>query len=136
MSTATKATDTLYTVTENQQSDAIAGKQECVGKCRRQLHRHRPLAFAQADRGTTVHADKPVCSRLVTIAANDSPLPACGLAPVNMTNVVTRLVIAHVQKLAPTLPKDALIVVNLSGRGDKDVEEVRMILDARKQEAH
>ncbi len=44
--------------------------------------------------------------------------------------------IAHVQKLAPTLPKDALIVVNLSGRGDKDVEEVRMILDARKQEAH
>jgi len=44
--------------------------------------------------------------------------------------------IAHVQKLAPSLPKDALIVVNLSGRGDKDVEEVRMILDARKQEAH
>jgi tryptophan synthase beta chain len=44
--------------------------------------------------------------------------------------------IAHVQKLAPTLPKDALIVVNLSGRGDKDVDEVRMILEARKQEAH
>ena len=44
--------------------------------------------------------------------------------------------IAHVQKLAPTLPKDALIVVNLSGRGDKDVDEVRMILEARRQEAH
>jgi tryptophan synthase beta chain len=44
--------------------------------------------------------------------------------------------IAHVRKLAPTLPKDTLIVVNLSGRGDKDVDEVRMILDSRKQEAH
>jgi tryptophan synthase beta chain len=44
--------------------------------------------------------------------------------------------IAHVQNLAPTLPKDALIVVNLSGRGDKDVDEVRRILDARKREAH
>ncbi len=44
--------------------------------------------------------------------------------------------IAHVQKLAPTLSKDALIVVNLSGRGDKDVDEVRMILEERKQEAH
>jgi len=44
--------------------------------------------------------------------------------------------IAHVQKLAPTLPKEALIVVNLSGRGDKDVDEVRLILDARKKEAH
>jgi tryptophan synthase beta chain len=44
--------------------------------------------------------------------------------------------IAHVLKLAPTLGKDDLIVVNLSGRGDKDVDEVRMILDARKKESH
>ena len=29
--------------------------------------------------------------------------------------------IAHVMKLAPTLPKDQIIVVNLSGRGDKDI---------------
>ena len=27
-------------------------------------------------------------------------------------------------KLAPTLPKDSLLVVNLSGRGDKDVPQV------------
>ncbi|MBW2418223.1 MAG: tryptophan synthase subunit beta [Deltaproteobacteria bacterium] len=39
--------------------------------------------------------------------------------------------IAHVRKLAPTLPKDAVIVVNLSGRGDKDVSEVRELLAAR-----
>ncbi|RRH76896.1 tryptophan synthase subunit beta [Falsigemmobacter faecalis] len=29
--------------------------------------------------------------------------------------------IAHVMKLAPTLPKDQIVVVNLSGRGDKDI---------------
>jgi tryptophan synthase beta chain len=32
--------------------------------------------------------------------------------------------IAHVQKLAPTLAKDNLVVVNLSGRGDKDINTV------------
>jgi tryptophan synthase beta chain len=31
--------------------------------------------------------------------------------------------IAYVQKLAPTLPKDEIIIVNLSGRGDKDVAQ-------------
>ena len=29
--------------------------------------------------------------------------------------------LAYVTKLAPTLPKDHLMVVNLSGRGDKDI---------------
>ncbi|MBK0421486.1 tryptophan synthase subunit beta [Leucobacter sp. CSA2] len=32
--------------------------------------------------------------------------------------------LAHVIKLAPTLPKDAIIIANLSGRGDKDVDFV------------
>lgn len=32
--------------------------------------------------------------------------------------------IAEVVRLAPRLPKDAVIVVNLSGRGDKDVESI------------
>lgn len=32
--------------------------------------------------------------------------------------------IAYVQKLAPTLPKDKIIVVNVSGRGDKDVAAI------------
>jgi tryptophan synthase beta chain len=29
-----------------------------------------------------------------------------------------------VLKLAPTLPKDNLLVMNLSGRGDKDVPQI------------
>ena len=43
--------------------------------------------------------------------------------------------IAQVRKLAPTLPKDAIILVNLSGRGDKDVPTVRSILAERKKAA-
>jgi tryptophan synthase beta chain len=30
---------------------------------------------------------------------------------------------AYVSKIAPTLPKDAILIANLSGRGDKDVEQ-------------
>ena len=36
--------------------------------------------------------------------------------------------VAHVVELAPTLPKDATVVINLSGRGDKDVVEVARLL--------
>lgn len=38
--------------------------------------------------------------------------------------------IAHVRKLAPTLPKDNIVIINLSGRGDKDVSEVAELLKA------
>ncbi len=38
--------------------------------------------------------------------------------------------LAHVQTLAPTLPKDHIIVVNLSGRGDKDIFTVADALGA------
>jgi tryptophan synthase beta chain len=32
--------------------------------------------------------------------------------------------VAHAMKMAPTLPKDHLMVINMSGRGDKDVNTV------------
>ena len=44
--------------------------------------------------------------------------------------------IAHVLKIAPSMAKDEIIVVNLSGRGDKDVDEVRAILAERQSETH
>jgi tryptophan synthase beta chain len=44
--------------------------------------------------------------------------------------------IAHVRKLAPTLDRDQIVLVNLSGRGDKDAPQVRDILAARGREAH
>jgi tryptophan synthase beta chain len=36
--------------------------------------------------------------------------------------------VAAVQRLAPTLPRDAIVLMNLSGRGDKDTPQVREIL--------
>ena len=39
--------------------------------------------------------------------------------------------LAHVVKLAPTLPADAVIIANLSGRGDKDVDFVAERLRAQ-----
>ncbi|HZB94221.1 MAG TPA: tryptophan synthase subunit beta [Stellaceae bacterium] len=36
--------------------------------------------------------------------------------------------LAHVAELAPRLPKDNLVVVNLSGRGDKDIDSVAKTL--------
>ncbi|MFO0205326.1 MAG: tryptophan synthase subunit beta, partial [Betaproteobacteria bacterium] len=32
--------------------------------------------------------------------------------------------LAHAAKLAPTLPRDRVVLVNLSGRGDKDLHIV------------
>jgi len=39
--------------------------------------------------------------------------------------------VAHVRKLAPTLSREAIVIVNLSGRGDKDAPQVREILAQR-----
>jgi len=35
--------------------------------------------------------------------------------------------VAEAVKVAPTMPKDSIIIINLSGRGDKDVQEVARI---------
>ena len=43
--------------------------------------------------------------------------------------------IAFAMKCAATMSRDAILIVNLSGRGDKDVDEVRAILASRKKEA-
>jgi len=44
--------------------------------------------------------------------------------------------IAHARVLAPTLPSDAIILINLSGRGDKDAPLVRKLLAARCSGSH
>ncbi len=44
--------------------------------------------------------------------------------------------IAQVRKLAPTLGSDQIVIVNLSGRGDKDVSEVRDLSRAGKAKPH
>jgi len=39
--------------------------------------------------------------------------------------------LAYLKKLIPTIPKDRIVILNLSGRGDKDVTQVAEILKAR-----
>jgi tryptophan synthase beta chain len=41
--------------------------------------------------------------------------------------------LARVFDLAPKLPKDHLMVVNLSGRGDKDLDSVAQFLESKKK---
>jgi tryptophan synthase beta chain len=41
--------------------------------------------------------------------------------------------IAHACRIAPELGRDAVLLVNLSGRGDKDVASVQKALDARRE---
>jgi len=44
--------------------------------------------------------------------------------------------IAHVRLLAPTLSSDSIVLINLSGRGDKDAPLVRDLLAARHSGSH
>src|SRR6185436_11586630 len=40
--------------------------------------------------------------------------------------------VAHARRLAPELGRDAILVINLSGRGDKDAPQVRELLKQRR----
>ncbi|UOM33400.1 tryptophan synthase subunit beta [Acuticoccus sp. I52.16.1] len=44
--------------------------------------------------------------------------------------------LAHVAKVAPTMGRDQIVLMNLCGRGDKDVHTVAAALDARAQKAN
>ena len=39
--------------------------------------------------------------------------------------------VAHARQLVPRLSREAIVIVNLSGRGDKDAPQVRELLRAR-----
>ena len=44
--------------------------------------------------------------------------------------------IAHARLLAPTLSSDAILLISLSGRGDKDAPLVRDLLEERRSSSH
>jgi tryptophan synthase beta chain len=44
--------------------------------------------------------------------------------------------IAYTRTLAPTLGPDAIVIVNLSGRGDKDAPQVREMLRGKEGASH
>ncbi len=67
-------------------------------------------------------------------ATDDEALEAFGTLS-KLEGIIPALESAHalakVKDLAPTLPKDHLMVVNLSGRGDKDVPQVAEIMGTK-----
>jgi tryptophan synthase beta chain len=71
-------------------------------------------------------------SRVQYVTANDQEALKAFLLLSKIEGIIPALesahALAHVIKLAPTLSKDEIIVVNLSGRGDKDVDYVGELL--------
>ena len=69
----------------------------------------------------------PMCA-----ATDDEALAAFQLQVAKLEGIIPALEPAHaiakVMELAPKRPKDHLMVVNLSGRGDKDIPQVADIL--------
>jgi tryptophan synthase beta chain len=66
--------------------------------------------------------DEQALAAFQTVAQLEGILPA----------LETAHAFAAAAQLAPTLSKDKIIIVNLSGRGDKDCQEVARLLDAEK----
>ncbi len=66
-----------------------------------------------------------------TYATDDEALESFGLLS-RLEGIIPALesshAIAEARKIAPAMPKDSIMIVNLSGRGDKDVQEVARIM--------
>ena len=72
-------------------------------------------------------AEYPVITDDEAIAAFDALCRFEGIIPA----LESSHALAEAIKRAPALPKDAILLVNLSGRGDKDMENVRRYKDAK-----
>lgn len=75
-----------------------------------------------------IHADLKDKNRVEYVAINDKECMDAFLELSKVEGIIPALesahAIAHAIKLAPSLKKDEVILVNLSGRGDKDLEYV------------
>jgi tryptophan synthase beta chain len=69
-----------------------------------------------------------------TLATDDEALEAFDVLA-RLEGIIPALesshAVAEAIKLAPKLPKDAIMIVNLSGRGDKDLDTVIREFEAR-----
>jgi len=67
--------------------------------------------------------DDEALDATITLARSEGIIPALESAHA----------VVEAMKLAPTLDKDRIILINLSGRGDKDCTEIGLMLDKRKE---
>lgn len=63
--------------------------------------------------------DKEAIEAFFSLSRNEGIIPA----------LESSHALAHAIKMAPTMPKDAVLLVNLSGRGDKDVAQVAEMME-------
>lgn len=77
------------------------------------------------------HAWLHEVGRVTYVAATDREAIAAFRALTSLEGILPALesahAIAHVMRVAPTMSGDAVIVCNLSGRGDKDVEQIELL---------
>ncbi|WP_461536849.1 tryptophan synthase subunit beta [Spongorhabdus nitratireducens] len=77
------------------------------------------------------HAWLKECGRAEYVDVTDDEALAAFRGLTQMEGIMPALesshALAHVEKLAPTMSKDEIIIVNLSGRGDKDIHTVAAI---------
>ena len=79
--------------------------------------------YKDTGRATYVAAtDDEAVDALFTLSRTEGIVPA----------IESAHALAHAIKLAPTMEKDKIIIVNLSGRGDKDVAEIARLYGSRK----
>ena len=68
-------------------------------------------------------------SRVEYVSANDTEALAAFKTLSETEGIIPALesshAIAHAMKIAPEMSRDSVMIVNLSGRGDKDINTVR-----------
>ena len=79
-----------------------------------------------SDKGDVAVDDEVVLDAFLYLSRTEGIIPALESAHA----------IAHARVLVPTLPKDEIVVINVSGRGDKDTPQVRDFLAARQSSGH
>ncbi|MCL2871888.1 MAG: tryptophan synthase subunit beta [Betaproteobacteria bacterium] len=77
-------------------------------------------ALKDSGRARYVHAsDQEALNAFFTLSKLEGIIPA----------LESSHALAHAIKLAPTLPRDQIVLVNLSGRGDKDVAQIEEMVE-------
>lgn len=80
------------------------------------------------------HASLRESSRVNYVSVDDREALAAFLKLSQIEGIIPAMesahAVAYAMKIAPDLPPEAALVVNLSGRGDKDVEQVAQLLES------
>ena len=80
------------------------------------------------------HSHLFTTDRVEFVPIDDAEAVAAFLELTRVEGIVPALesshAIAHVMKIAPELPADHAIIINLSGRGDKDIASVNEFMEA------